>query len=101
MLFFVEIEHRSYLAVKTCNMVLDQAAEKRKLQLNELVEIRLEAYENSKFNKEKTKRFHDSLIVRKEFLVGKKLLLYNSRLEALEIKSESSDKSFKVNSHHL
>ncbi|XP_020209453.1 uncharacterized protein LOC109794421 [Cajanus cajan] len=51
----VEIEHRAYWAVKPCNLALDQAEEERKLQLNELDEIRLEAYENSKFYKEKTR----------------------------------------------
>ncbi|XP_020209244.1 uncharacterized protein LOC109794182 [Cajanus cajan] len=57
----VEIEHRAYWAVKTCNFSIDQAGEERRLQLNELDEILLEAYENSKFYKEKTKKFHDSL----------------------------------------
>ena len=110
--------------MKTCNFSIDQAGEERKLQLNELDEIRLEAYENSKFYKEKTKRFHDSLIARKEFLVGQKVLLFNSRLKlmagklrskwigpfivtqvfphgAVEIKGETSNKSFKVNGHRL
>ncbi|XP_020234506.1 uncharacterized protein LOC109814479 [Cajanus cajan] len=71
------------------------AGEKRKLQLNELDEIRLEAYDNSKFYKEKTKKFHDSLISRKDFTVGQKVLLYNSRLNLM------GDKSFKVNGHRL
>ncbi|KAL2327613.1 hypothetical protein Fmac_021040 [Flemingia macrophylla] len=62
------------------NLSLDRAGEERKLQLNELDEIRLEAYENSKFYKEKTKKFHDSLIARNEFMVGQKVLLYNFRL---------------------
>ncbi|XP_057452083.1 uncharacterized protein LOC130743880 [Lotus japonicus] len=120
----VEIEHRAYWAVKTCNLALDQAGGERKLQLSELDEIRLEAYENSKFYKEKTKIFHDSLISRKDFLVGQQVLLYNSRLGLMsgklrskwigpfvvtnvfpygtvEIKSESTDKSFKVNGHRL
>ena len=44
----VEIEHNAYWAVKTCNFSTDQAGEERKLQLSELDEIRLEAYENSK-----------------------------------------------------
>ena len=48
---------------------MNQAGEERKLQLSELGEIRLEAYENSKFYKEKTKKFHDSLIAKKDFLV--------------------------------
>ncbi|XP_020209511.1 uncharacterized protein LOC109794473 [Cajanus cajan] len=99
----VEIEHRAYWVVKTCNFSIDQAGEERRLQLNELDEIRLEAYENSKFYKEKTKKFHDSLIARKDFVVGQKVLLYNSRLGLMgvEIKSESTYKSFKVNGHQL
>jgi len=120
----VEIEHRAYWAVKSCNFSLDQAGEERKLQLNELDEIRLEAYQNSMFYKEKKKKFHDSSIARKEFIVGQQVLLYNSRLGlmggklrskwigpfvvtnvypygAVEIKSQSTDKSFKVNGHRL
>lgn len=50
------------------------------MQLNEVDEIRIEAYENSKFYKERTKKFHDSLIIRKDFVVGQKVLLYNFRL---------------------
>ena len=94
------------------------------MQLSELDEIHLEAYENSIFYKEKTKKFHDSLIAKKDFVVGQKVLLYNSRLglmsgmlrskwigpfevtnvfpyDTVEIKSESTDKSFKDNGHRL
>ena len=66
----VEIEHRAYYVVKSCNFSLDQVGEERKLQLNELDEIHLEAYQNSMFYKEKTKRFHDSSIARKEFAIS-------------------------------
>ena len=92
--------------------------------MNELDESRLEAYQNSIFYKEKIKRFHDSSIVRKEFVVGQQVLLYNSRLGLMggklrskwigpfvvtnvypyggvEIKRQSTDKSFKVNRHRL
>ena len=72
----VEIEHKAYWAV-TCNFSMDQAGVERKLQLSELDEIRLEAYENAKFYKEKTKKFHDSIIIKKDFIVGQKVLLYN------------------------
>ena len=50
-------------------MTFDEVGMERKLQLQELKEIRLEAYENSKIYKEKVKRFHDSRILRKEFLI--------------------------------
>ena len=55
----------------------------RKLQLQELEKIHLEAYENSKIYKEKVKRFHDSRIVRKKFHINKKVLLFNSRLKLI------------------
>ncbi|XP_073033722.1 uncharacterized protein [Primulina eburnea] len=99
----VEIEHRAYWAVKNCNMNLEEASASRKLQLQELEEIRLEAYENSRIYKEKTKLFHDNAILRKQFSVGQKVLLYNSRLKLMpvEIKSLDTNKTFKVNGHRL
>jgi phenylacetate-coenzyme A ligase PaaK-like adenylate-forming protein len=50
----------------------------RKLQINELEQIRNDAYENSKFHKARIKEFHDKRILRKTFNVGQKVLLYNS-----------------------
>ncbi|XP_042446496.1 uncharacterized protein LOC122031444 [Zingiber officinale] len=55
----VEIEHRAYWTVKACNFDTSTSGEERKLQLQELEEIRLEAYENSQIYKQKTKNFHD------------------------------------------
>ncbi|XP_052193817.1 uncharacterized protein LOC127802156 [Diospyros lotus] len=84
-------------------MDISQAGSQRKLQLQELEEIRLEAYENSRIYKAKTKVAHDKLIMRKEFQVGQKVLLYNSRLKLMpvEIKDESNAKQFTVNGHRL
>ncbi|XP_073031172.1 uncharacterized protein [Primulina eburnea] len=68
------------------------------LQLNELEEFRLDAYENAKINKEKTKKWHDARIVQREFEYGQKVFLYNSRLKLMpEIRGESGN-PFKVNS---
>lgn len=67
--------------MKKLNLDLKAAGEKRLLQLNELDELRMEAYENSKIYKERTKKWHDVHIQRRDFQVGQKVLLYNSRLK--------------------
>nr|GEZ75571.1 reverse transcriptase domain-containing protein [Tanacetum cinerariifolium] len=53
----------------------------RKLQLNELNELRDQAYENSLIYKEKTKKLHDSKIKNRIFNVGDRVLLFNSCLK--------------------
>ncbi|CAM8962281.1 unnamed protein product [Rhodiola kirilowii] len=63
--------------------------EKRLLQLNELDEIRLDSYESSKIYKEKTRRWHDKLILKKQFSVGDKVLLFNSRYKLFPGKFKS------------
>ena len=60
-------------------MKMDESGEHRKLQLQELEEIRNDAYESARIYKEKMKVFHDKMIFRKEFKVGQKVLLYHSR----------------------
>jgi hypothetical protein len=56
------------------------AGTKKMLELNELDELRLDAYENAKIYKERTKKWHDGHILRKEFKEGELVLLFNSRL---------------------
>nr|GEV82611.1 reverse transcriptase domain-containing protein [Tanacetum cinerariifolium] len=56
------------------------AGDHRKVQVNELNELRDQAYENSLIYKEKTKRIHDSKIKDCDFNVGDQVLLFNSRL---------------------
>nr|GEY21994.1 reverse transcriptase domain-containing protein [Tanacetum cinerariifolium] len=53
----------------------------RKLQLNELSELRDQAYENYVIYKERTKKLHDSKIKNRIFNVGDQVLLFNSRLK--------------------
>ncbi|CAM8877970.1 unnamed protein product [Rhodiola kirilowii] len=76
----VELEYKALWAIRELNMDMKAAGGKRLLQLHELDEIRLDSYENARIYKERTKKWHDKQIVRREFNEGERVLLYNSRL---------------------
>ncbi|GJZ27966.1 reverse transcriptase domain-containing protein [Tanacetum coccineum] len=77
----IELEHRAYWALKHANFNLKTAGDHRKLQLNELNELRDQVYENSLIYKERMKKLHDSKIKHRIFNVGDQVLLFNSRLK--------------------
>ncbi|CAL9012116.1 unnamed protein product, partial [Prunus brigantina] len=85
----MELEHRAYWAIKKFNFDLKEAGTVRKLQLNELEELRNESYENARIYKDRTKLYHDKAILRKEFQPGMKVLLYDSRLRLFPGKLKS------------
>ncbi|GJY74619.1 reverse transcriptase domain-containing protein [Tanacetum coccineum] len=110
-------------ALKHANFDLETAGDHRKVQLNELNELRDHAYENSLIYKEKTKRIHDAKIKNRVFNVGDQVLLFNSRLKMFSGKlksrwsgpftiahvfpygtvelSQNSGPNFKVNGHRI
>ncbi|XP_071902717.1 uncharacterized protein [Coffea arabica] len=85
----VEIEHKAYWAIKAINIDFNLAGGRRLLELSELEEHRLHAYENAKIYKEKIKYWHDKHIIPKQFQVGQKVLLFNSRLRLFPGKLKS------------
>eukprot|EP00257_Ricinus_communis_P024166 XP_015584314.1 uncharacterized protein LOC107262632 [Ricinus communis] len=105
-------------------MDLTKAGEERLLHLNELEEIHSEAYENAKLYKERTKKQHDKSLLRKSFIPGMKVLLFNSCFKlfpgklrsrgngpfevitvfnhgAVELRNIKTQEQFKVNGHRL
>ena len=76
----VEIEYKAWWAMKQLNLDMGKTGLKRLLDINELEELRNEAYFNSKIAKDKLKKWHDQLIARKIFKQGDQVLLYDSKL---------------------
>nr|GEW42164.1 reverse transcriptase domain-containing protein [Tanacetum cinerariifolium] len=119
----IELEHRAYWALKHVNFDLKTAGGHQKLQLNELSELRDQAYENPVIYKERLKKLHDSKIKNRIFNVGDQVLLFNSRLKIFSGKlktrwsgpftitrvflygtielSQPDGLNFKVNSHRV
>jgi hypothetical protein len=52
------------------NLDLDAAVVKRRIQISELEEMRLKAYENASIYKERIKRWYDKRLKKKEFKEG-------------------------------
>ncbi|GKC34691.1 reverse transcriptase domain-containing protein [Tanacetum coccineum] len=119
----IELEHKAYWALKHANFDFSTAGDHRKVKINELNDLRDQAYEKSLIYKEKTKRIHDSKIKNRVFNVGDRVLLFNSRLKIFSGKlksrwsgpftiaqvypygtvelSQNSGPNFKVNGHRL
>lgn len=80
--FLVEIEHRAYWALKTCDFELTELRTNRLMQVNALEELRNEEYTRYLMYKDKTKKWNDArLRGKKDFKEGQKVLLFNLRMK--------------------
>ena len=100
----VELEFKDHWAIKRWNMDFEAAGTKRKMQLSKLDEWHEKAYHNAKIYKERTKRWHDNRIKKKEFALGDMVLLFNSRVQLfrhkkLQSKWEGPFKVISISSH--
>ena len=82
----VEIEYKALWAIKKLNLDLGRADLKRVLDINELEELRNDAYLNSKIEKNRLKKWHDQIIACKNFKYGDQVLLYDSKLHLFSSK---------------
>jgi hypothetical protein len=85
----VELDHKAYWALKYFNFNQITAGEKQKIQLHELEELRLQAYESSRIYKERMKLYHDKKLVKKAFGPGQYFLLFNARVKLFPGKLKS------------
>ena len=85
----LEQEHKAFWALKYLNTNPLEVGEKRTIQLLELDELRLRAYENALIYKEKAKLWHDKKLKPFHFEPGQYALLYNSRLRLFPGKLKS------------
>ena len=71
----LELEHKACWALKILNLDAKVVGEKRKLQIQELEEMRLNGYSFSKLYKERTKNYHHKKILERNFHIGQFVLL--------------------------
>ncbi|XP_071713044.1 uncharacterized protein [Rutidosis leptorrhynchoides] len=77
----LELEYKALWALKTCNLDPSVTARHRKMQMNELAELRDKVYKTSYIYKELTKLTHDAKLIPTMFTPGDKVLLFNSRFK--------------------
>ncbi|RVW87282.1 Retrovirus-related Pol polyprotein from transposon 17.6 [Vitis vinifera] len=90
----VEIEYKAWWAIKKLNMDLTRAGLKRCLDLNELEEMRNDAYLNSKIAKARLKKWHDQW-------TGPFIIHEVHPNGVVEVFNPTGNQTFKVNGHRL
>ncbi|RVW13026.1 Pro-Pol polyprotein [Vitis vinifera] len=97
----VEVQYKAWWAIKKLNMDLTRAGLKRCLDLNELEEMRSDAYLNSKIAKERLKKWHDQLGKLKSRWTGPFIIHDVQSNGVVELLNFNGTRNFKVNGHRL
>jgi hypothetical protein len=66
----IELEHKAYWAIKRLNFNLLKSGSERKLELNELEELRNDTYDCVRLYNAQMKKAHDQSILKKSFELG-------------------------------
>ncbi|KAJ8775116.1 hypothetical protein K2173_020120 [Erythroxylum novogranatense] len=82
-------------------MNFDAAGQQRKLQIQELEELRNHAFDNAVTYKAKTKAFHDKQLKLRSKWIGPFVVTKIYPYGAMDIQSMEIGKIFKVNGHRL
>ncbi|RVW73913.1 hypothetical protein CK203_056345 [Vitis vinifera] len=97
----VEVEYKAWWAIKKVNMDLVRAEAKRCLDLNEMEELRNDAYINSKVAKQRMKRLHIFLGKLKSRWICPFIIHQVHLNGVVELLNSNSTDTFKVNGHSL
>jgi hypothetical protein len=77
----LELEHNAYWAINEMNLYVDATRIKSRIQISELEEMTLKAYESATFYRERMKRWYHKRLQPKEFKEGDKVLVFNSKMK--------------------
>lgn len=72
----MEVEHKVYWAIKSFNFDFISVGSKRKYELNELEELRLEAYDCQTYYKARTKLYQEKYILECSIKIGQHVILF-------------------------
>ncbi|GKB71537.1 reverse transcriptase domain-containing protein [Tanacetum coccineum] len=105
----IELEHRAYWALKHANFDLQTAGDHRKLQLNELNDLRDQAYENSlfirrgqrSFTTQRSKTAFSMLVIKYGYVKYYKKIVKNGQRRTRERMSDQEAKEIKAEAREI
>lgn len=85
-MFPIEFQIKTFKTTTDLNLELTEAQKQRIAQLNELDDIRQEAFQQTDLVQQQRATWHDKFIKKKEFALGDWALLFDSRFKNFQVK---------------